>query len=279
MIYSYNDKIRSYKLKNNNIKLVATDLDETLLNENSDISDYNKKVLIELMKNGIEVVLCTGRPLEGTLRYRDYLNTNNDIVVFNGAGIVDFKNNFLYHKPLEENICRKLIPISEKYKVYYHAYFKDNWNISEEDPWFKKYRVKEMLNNYTIGMDRLENYNFTKFIYLGDHKTLVDIKKEVDDKFEVHTTFSHSNYLEVLNKGVTKGSALSWLVNEKGLSSDNVVAFGDNYNDIEMIEYAKIGVAMKNAEKDVKKSADYIAKKNTEDGVGKFLSELFELSF
>lgn len=266
-------------MKNTSIKLIVTDLDETLLNENSDISDYNKKVLTFLMDNGLEVILCTGRPTNGTLRYKKYLNTENDIIVFNGAAIADNNYNIIYHKPLKEEICRQLIPIAYDYKVYYHAYFTDSWNISEEDPWFKKYRVKEMISNYTIGPDKLESYNFTKFLFLGEHDLLLNIKNKIDDSLEVHTTFSHPNYLEILAKGVSKGTALSHLMKIKDVKKENVIAFGDNYNDIEMISLAGIGVAVENAEEEVKKHANYIAKKNTLDGVGIFLSDFFDLNF
>ena len=78
-------------------------------------------------------------------------------------------------------------------------------------------------------------------------------------------------------KDVSKGNALKWICNNKGISPDNIIAFGDNFNDIEMIEYAGIGVAMSNAEENVKQKADYIALSNEEDGIGKFLNSIFNI--
>ena len=80
--------------------------------------------------------------------------------------------------------------------------------------------------------------------------------------------------MEVLASGINKGTALKWLCDKKGIDRENVIAFGDNYNDIEMIEFAGIGVAMENAEDILKQSADYIALTNEDDGVGKFLKEI-----
>ncbi len=83
--------------------------------------------------------------------------------------------------------------------------------------------------------------------------------------------------MEILRDGINKGSALKWLCDKKGIKRENVIAFGDNYNDIEMIEFAGVGVAMENGEEELKKSADYIALNNNDDGVGKFLKDFLNL--
>ena len=106
---------------------------------------------------------------------------------------------------------------------------------------------------------------------------LEKLQNEIRETVKVHTSFLHTNFLEILRDGINKGSALKWLCDKKGIKRENVIAFGDNYNDIEMIEFAGVGVAMENGEEELKKSADYIALNNNDDGVGKFLKDFLDL--
>ena len=112
---------------------------------------------------------------------------------------------------------------------------------------------------------------------MGERNILENFKEEIDSNFDVHTCYSGSNFLEVISKYSSKGNSLKWICEKKGISLDNAAAFGDNFNDIEMIEYAGIGVAMANAEEMVKQKANYTTLSNEEDGVGNFLKNVFEL--
>ena len=127
-----------------------------------------------------------------------------------------------------------------------------------------------------IGLD-MARYLATKkyelILVARDREKLERLQNDIRNNFNVHTSFSHTNFLEVLASGINKGTALEWLCNKKGISREEIIAFGDNYNDIEMIEYAGIGVAVGNAEESVKKSADYVCLTNYEDGVGRFLKD------
>ena len=260
-----------------NIKLIATDLDSTLLNNESEISDYNKEIFEYLMNNGIEIVLSTGRPFEGMIRYKNYLNNKNHSIVLNGALIVDDSGKFVYNEPLEEKTSLKIMNIYKKYDVYLHVYCGNKYIASEEDFYFKRYAKKEKLKEIFLGLDNIENFEFSKMLFIGDRDVLEKLQNEIRETVKVHTSFSHTNFLEILRDGINKGSALKWLCNQKGINRENVIAFGDNYNDIEMIEFAGVGVAMENGEDALKKSADYIALNNNDDGVGRFLKDFFSL--
>ena len=105
-----------------NIKLIATDLDGTLLNNESEISKYNKEIFEYLMNNGVEIILSTGRPFEGMIRYKNYLNNKSESIVLNGSLIVDDSGKFVYNEPLEEKTAFKIMDIYKKYDVYLHVY-------------------------------------------------------------------------------------------------------------------------------------------------------------
>lgn len=259
-----------------NIKLVATDLDGTLLNDYSEISDYNKKVLQNLMNRGIEVILSTGRPLNGMIRYKNILNNNNHSIVFNGSVVADNDGNFIYNKPIDKDTAMNIIDIYNKYKskdIYLHVYSGNKYIVSEEDFYFRRYAQKENISDTLIGLNNIENFEFSKMLFIGDRDILEKIQKDINNNINADTSFSHTNFLEILANGINKGSALKWLCDKKGIKRDEIIAFGDNYNDIKMIEFAGIGVAVSNAEDELKNKADYICLSNDKNGVGKFLED------
>ncbi|WP_300370897.1 Cof-type HAD-IIB family hydrolase [Brachyspira sp.] len=263
--------------KENNIKLIVTDLDGTFLNENSSISDYNKKVFQSLMKKGIEIILSTGRPFNGMKRYKNMIENDNHSIVFNGAVIADTNGNFIYNKVMDSSTSKSICALYNKYDVYLHVYSGGRYIVSEPDFYYKRYIEREKITDAIVGLDNVNDFEFSKMVFIGDRDKLEKLQDEIRNNFNVHTSFSHTNFLEVLAYGINKGNALEWLCNKKRIKREEVIAFGDNYNDIEMIEYAGIGVAVKNAEEEVKRKADYICLTNNEDGVGRFLEDFFSL--
>ena len=260
-----------------NIKLIATDLDGTLLNNDSDISDYNRDVLKHCINNGIELIFASGRPFDGLKRHSKYLDNNNYSIVCNGSVITDSEGNIVYNEVIKEKDVFYLMDIAKSYDVYLHVYNGNQYIVSEEDIYFKNYAQKENITDVVIGFDSIDNYNFSKMLFIGENDVLSNLETYIRDNLDVHTSFSHPNFLEVLASGINKGSALKWLCDKKGIDRKNVIAFGDNYNDIEMIEFAGVGVAMENGEDILKQRADYIALTNEDDGLGKFLKGLFNL--
>ncbi|MEI0531636.1 Cof-type HAD-IIB family hydrolase [Brachyspira pilosicoli] len=266
---------------NNNIKLIATDLDGTLLNDAAEITDYNKTILRKLIDNGIEVVIATGRPIFSMNFYYKELDNNSESIVFNGAMVVDKKFNCIFTNPLKKDIAEKIINLyKEKYinDTSLNIYSIQKYIVAKDNFKIQTHTEKVDKKNKIVG---LENFNDSieaqKIIILGENDVLLDVKKNIDKLFTVHTSFSNPNFLEILSENANKANALKWLCSKKGIDRKNVIAFGDNYNDAEMIEFAGIGVAMGNAEDDVKENAKYIADTNDNNGVGVFLKDFFNL--
>ena len=260
------------------IKLIATDLDGTLLNDNKEISEYNKEILKTLINDyNIQLILSSGRPYEGVKSYNKLLKNNNYSIIFNGASIVDNNGKVIYKQTVEENDSKAIIKLSEKYDVCVHVYDNGKYIVSKEDFPIKSYVQKEQTINPIIGLENIETYRFDKMLILGERSILNKLYKEISENTDVHSSFSGDLSLEITSKIGNKGKSLEWICNNKGINPDNIIAFGDNFNDIEMIEYAGIGVAMANAEEEVKKKADYITLSNNENGLGYFLENIFEL--
>ena len=266
---------------NNNIKLIATDLDGTLLNDNTKITDYNKTILKKLMDNGIEIVIATGRPISSMDFYYKELQNNSESIVFNGAMVVNKSFNCIFSSPLENSIVSNIINLyKEKYvnDTSLNIYSIKEYIVAKDNFKFQTHTEKIDIKNKVIGLENFNNnMEVQKMIILGENNILIDIKKDIDNLFTVHTSFSDPHYLEILSANSNKANALKWLCHKKGIDRENVIAFGDNYNDIEMIEFAGIGVAMGNAEDILKQRADYLADTNNDNGVGIFLKDFFNL--
>ena len=266
---------------NDNIKLIATDLDGTLLNEDSKITDYNKTILNKLMDRGIEIVIATGRPIYSMDFYYKELENNSESIVFNGAMVADKNFNCIFSSPLENNIVYNIINLyKEKYmnNTSLSIYSLKEYIVAKNDFKFKTHTEKINKKNKIIGLENFNNnVKVQKMIIFGDNDILIDVKKNIDNLFTVHTSFSDPHFLEILAANTNKANALKWLCNKKCIDRSSVMAFGDNYNDMEMIEFAGVGVAMGNAEDNVKKNAKYITDTNNNNGVGIFLKDFFNL--
>ena len=262
------------------IRLIATDLDGTLLNNEHQISEYNKRIISEVNKKGIKVILSTGRPTSAATKFLEDLNIETDMISFNGAMITDRKGNTLYQDNLESDIGLKLIEIAKKYKVYYQGFLGERWNISDsKSKWLDFYISIAKINNYKLGFDNINDFSCSKFMFISENHILKEIAKELDKnlKDKVYYAFSRPVYLEVHSPKVSKANALSFLLKKYNIEKENVMSFGDNNNDIEMLELAEISVAVENAESIVKEKAKYITKSNIEDGVGYFINEYLNL--
>ena len=262
------------------IRLIATDLDGTLLNNEHKISDYNKKVISAVNEKGIKVILSTGRPTSAATKFLDDLNIETDMISFNGAMITDRNGNILYENNLESSIGKELIEIAKKYKIYYQGFLGERWNLSDaKSKWLDFYISIAKINNYIVGFDNIKDFSFSKFMFIGENEILKEIAEELDKKLKdkVYYAFSRPVYLEVHSPKVSKANALCFLLNKYDIKKENVMAFGDNNNDIEMLEIAGISVAVDNAENALKEKAKYITKSNIENGVGYFINEYFNL--
>lgn len=231
------------------IKLVALDMDGTLLNSNDEISDNTKAVIKQALDKHIYVVLSTGRSLATSFPFGQELNLSSYIITCNGGEIWTMKNELIEQNLMEAKLMEKMWYLGKEQDV-------TMWMVSTDNV----YRNS-----------RPDDFYIHKWLKFGchtmDQHKLDYILKELSYYEDVEITNSMPNNMEVNPKGVHKANGLKTVCQKLGLTMENVMAAGDSLNDMKMIQQAGIGVAMGNAQEVIKKAADVVTDTNDEDGV------------
>lgn len=257
------------------IKIIALDIDGTLLNDRKEILEETKQYLTGAMKAGIKVVIASGRPVEGIVRFADELGMkeyDSYIISFNGGKIVNYRTGeVICNRTLDREMTEKIYHLSKNYAVTLMTY-KDRDLITENgnDEYARSGAKINMLRLHVVeNLLEYIDYPVNKFLMVADGDYLGSIEPEVKEKLGGRTSVYRSEpyYLEIMPQGTDKGTALEYLVGYLGYERENLMAFGDGYNDSTMIEYAGLGIAMGNACDEVKEAADYITLSNNEGGI------------
>lgn len=255
------------------IKAIMLDLDGTLLSSDHRISDTDKEVLKKLEDKGIKIFLATGRSYDSMRQYHEELNLTTPAICYNGAKII-YSNEDQKEYPIKERSLQTLIEIAREYKTHLNIYQHEIWyseDITNEET--KIYKGISGLEPVKKDFDQLDEMFSTKILYVGEHEKLLKIEKDIKNRLgdSVHTTFSKTFFLEILDGNVNKGTAMKNIMEEENIPLSQVIAFGDGLNDKEMLETAGIGVAMDGAFDELKKVADHVTTSSDESGVGEFL--------
>jgi Cof subfamily protein (haloacid dehalogenase superfamily) len=261
-------------------KLVAIDLDGTLLNNEKEISKRNIKAIREACSKGVKIVICSGRVFSGARVYAKQVGVTGPVIACNGAVITrDIGGELMYASYMNKSDCFKVIDICKKYNTYYHIYAGDVMLTERlEGPSLRYYeRNKTLLPEDRIKIEVVPDMRekllntaevVLKFIIITqDLDILKNARAEAESLSNVTIMSSNYDNFEIMNKGVNKGDSLKQLAEMLNISSDEVMAIGDNENDLTMLSYAGLGVAMENAESNIKEAADYVTLSNEDDGV------------
>lgn len=261
-------------------KLVALDMDGTLLNEHKKISSENMKAIKNARKLGVKVVLATGRPLNGIKRYLkelDLVSEGDYAVAFNGALVQNthtgqvVAKNLMTHEDLQYlyNLSREL-DVNIHFLSYDACY----------TPKVNQYSMLESeINEIALIEKDFEHIDadttIVKIMFIDPEekleKVITKLPKEVYDKYTI--VRSAPFFLEFINKKVNKGFGVKVLAETLGINQDEVICMGDAGNDVHMIQYAGLGVAMGNAFPEVKDIANYVTKTNEEHGVAHVINK------
>lgn len=269
-----------------NYKLIVTDMDGTVLGANHQLTEENKRALREAEKMGIKTVFATGRFHESAKVHVGFLEHTMPIISSNGSIIKHPETNeVIYTNSIDKETCLKIMDILDNHNLSYQVYTDEiilqKYNTEEEKKMMIDYIKKVFSDKTEINFrkdlrDDLANKNVLKFNVMDlERVDLLEKAREDFKKLEnIEVTSSWNNNLEIMSEGSNKGNAVEFLAGLLNIDKKNIIAFGDNYNDISMLEYVGTGIAMGNAEEDVKKVASYVTDKNHEDGVAKALNKL-----
>ena len=265
------------------IKLIALDLDDTLLNDNREITDLTVSVLRECAERGIYVVLCSGRAEDAILPFVRRLEiagkeAGRFLIAINGCSIFDLhKREQIFCRKVEPEILLRVNEVAEARGLRSEVYTPDTIYYREETKWTK-------LDVDLCGLKgaAVENYDeflktgFTKMLVPGEPEELLELQSELRAEFgERAVIFTSKPYfLEILPPNCGKGEAITWLANELKIPIEKTMGFGDSMNDESLIRMAGHGVAMCNGLQEIKNIADHITDlDNNHDGVGDFIKK------
>lgn len=266
-------------------KILALDLDGTLTNSKKEITPHTLDVLIQAQQKGLRLVLASGRPLPGInsiaeqLRLKEY---GGFIMAFNGGLIIDCTTGEpIFQKQLDPSVYRHLYEIgnSEDFRLF--SYLNDC--IACED--IENEHVQYVARINKMGLKKLDSFtdeiNFPEFkcLITGDEEKLAALEQKLNRYYEGKMSIYRSEpfLLEILPLGIDKAKQLKFLLNHLDIKREELMVCGDGYNDISMIEFAGLGVAMSNAQTIVKEAADYITMSNDEDGVAEAVKKFVGL--
>jgi Cof subfamily protein (haloacid dehalogenase superfamily) len=263
-------------------KMICLDIDGTLLNSEHRISQRTKEVIqlvSEEMK--IPIILVSARMPRGILFLLEELKISNPIICYSGALIMDSKINKLLSVTIPISEARHVVKLARNLGIHVSLYKDDEWYVEQLDEWAEQ---EGEITNITPGITNFENLldlwgredsGPNKILCMAEPKEIKALNSRIlaYNCKDLNIYLSKPTYLEIMPGNASKTSAIEVLCVLCDIKRSEVLAIGDNYNDINMIEYAGLGIAMGNAPDEVKQYADYITLSNDEDGVAEALKK------
>lgn len=282
-------------------RLVAIDLDGTMLNRYGIVTEKTKQVIEQVQKNQIEVIISSGRPIDSIKTIAKEIKSENYFISGNGAILYDIKKDeILYENTLKKSKVLDIIKICEENSIFYNIYtekeiisktlnynvlyyYKENLNKDEENK--THINIVEDIYDYILNRDE----KIIKITICDNNQTIFNsIIRRLNEIGEIEVLdVSHMSrktikqgtediaieyfYTEISAKNVNKWNALEFLAEKMNIKKEEIITIGDNINDKKMIEGAGLGIAMQNGAPDVQKIADYVTESNDNDGVAKAL--------
>ena len=266
-------------------KMIALDLDGTLNNDQKKITNRTKEALIAVQKKGVTVVLASGRPITGLKRECEALELekySGILLSYNGGKVVDATTKkVLYEKSLPKETAVRLLKHIEDYPVTPIVDNGKDYVTTSKDEFMIEAESK--LNN--LGIMEVDNvaasvdFNPVKVLMAAPKEVLDPTIDKITEPFKQELSFVKSSpiFLEATMKGINKASSLQAVCDKLDIKPEEVIAFGDEKNDITMIQFAGLGVAMGNACETLKEIADEITLSNNEDGIAHVLEKYYDL--
>ncbi|RED54855.1 Cof-type HAD-IIB family hydrolase [Cohnella lupini] len=259
-------------------RLIAMDLDDTLLTDELTVSDKTRKAMTDAIALGAHLTIATGRMFDSAQKIARQVGLNVPIITYQGSLIKNLLDEeILYERSVPVDVAKQLYAYCQEHGLHLQSYISDKLYVSEDGDKIKGY-AKQSNIPYTVVTDFgtiVSQENQTKLLIIDEPAKLDALLPELKSLFgsRVHLTKSKPNYLEFMHPEGTKGHALRFLAAHYGIPMDETIAMGDAMNDHEMVNAAGLGVAMANAVPALKEIADFITFSNNDDGVAHVLQK------
>ncbi|MGE5629342.1 MAG: HAD family hydrolase [Solirubrobacterales bacterium] len=254
-------------------KWCVCDMDGTLLNSKGLISDENENALKGLSNKGVEIIIATGRTDLMIQKYIKQLDLNGHIICCNGGLIRNLSTNeIIYSKTIENENVFQILKYCFNKNVDFLFYTEDAIYSNENNPRIKI--LKE--NNSSIKIElicddilkNINEYKVLKILIVNDnHEEIKEIEKYFSKKYNVEVVSSYKGLLDIMATNITKGNALKFLSEKLHVELEHVIAFGDGFNDYDMLQNVGMPIAVSNAADLLKNTAKYVTTSNEESGV------------
>lgn len=261
-------------------RLVALDIDGTIRSPGYPLSQRTKDALARVEEAGAYVTLATGRMFRGAVESTQGLELRSPIASFQGAHVADPSTGaVLWHKPLTTAMAREALDAVAPWGLDVMAYYSDQVYIREMTPRLESYGERNNVVVDPVGdLSAVADKGLTRLVVVGDEEEIERLEGHLQSLFDssLYVTRSLPHFCEILNPEGGKDKALNWLCGYLEVDPRDTVAFGNGYNDVQMIEWAGLGVAVDGAVPEVMRVADRTAPPVEADGVAQTLEELLE---
>ncbi|BAF60916.1 predicted hydrolase [Pelotomaculum thermopropionicum SI] len=252
-------------------KLVAVDMDDTLLSRDLKLTGRVREAVAAVRAAGVYFTISTGRMYRSALPFARELGLNIPLITYQGALVKNsHTGELVLYRPLPLARAREIIARIHELGYHLNGYLDDRLLVERDTPEGRRYAAMSGVEAEIVG-DLLEylDRDPIKVLTIAEEPLLDRLSAELTPLYrgKVHIVKSKPHFLEFSHPQATKGDALAYLAGCFGVKREEVMAVGDSYNDLEMLEYAGLGVAVANAREDVKKKAGYVTSAAYGDGV------------
>lgn len=257
------------------IKVICCDIDGTLVRDDKSLSEENIKWIHKAVtENGVHFTLVSGRPVNGVLPFYKRMGITGPVSCFNGGTLVDENGKIVDDHRMGKDLALELLSIGESYKVDIVIFDGMKWYLKTRDCYC--YAMKRKVYESDCGTGDLRTllgqFETNKMIFLSPDKEILDlacssVKEKIDPSR--YTLYRSGDFVEIMPSGYDKSSAIDALAKLFDVSLSQIMALGDDFNDVTMLKRAGCSVAMGNAVPEAKQAAKFITDTNNNDGVAK----------
>ena len=259
-------------------RLVALDIDGTIRSNEYPLSDRTRRAIDSVREAGADVTLATGRIFSSAVQSSADLEIRTPIASFQGAHIADpVTGEVLWHRPLTTGMAWEAFDALDEWKMQVLAYLGHEVYVDHHTPWSQGYGERNNVRVNLVGdLRAVAVEELTRLVVVGEDDDIKRLESSLKAQFDsrLHITRSLPQFCEILHPDSGKDKALEWLCGYFGIDQSETVAFGNGYNDVHMLQWAGLGVAIAGSVPEVLDVADRIAPSIENDGAAQVLEEL-----
>jgi len=263
-------------------KLLALDLDSTLIGRDLTVSARTKNAISQLMSRGVIITIATGRMFQSALPFAKELNIEAPLICYQGAMVANPATmEILWHLPVPLALAKQAIEVVREEGLHVNAYLDDKLYVDRLNEEAELYSIISKVEARPVGnLLTFLNRDPTKLVIIGKSLEIDGITSKLINRFGslLYVAKSYDRFCEVAHPDCGKGKALARIAADLGISQSEIVTIGDNPNDVDMLKWAGLGIAMANGTQEAKQAADWITGSIEEDGVAQAIEKFFKPS-